>query len=213
MFDEVQAGIDADILFAAKLQQEEIKEYTVEESAKFLAGTIAVQTKFRAAQRAAEIKNDAVKDSKEAAGVNKQEVIEEPNSTMVEVKQEGHEESIRKRPGRRLKMKATKKKEYPLTKENLSIMLSLRLELAGTATLAIPEQTATGKEISNPFMASSLPKTTKLTEFKDLSTVAERYSNDASKQGRIDDVDAEVTFIDETSNDARNKNNKISNNN
>ncbi|GKC17363.1 hypothetical protein Tco_1014145, partial [Tanacetum coccineum] len=29
----------------------------------------------------------------------------------------------------------------------------------------------------------------------------------------IDDADAEVTFIDETSNDARNKNNKISNNN
>ncbi|GKA35399.1 hypothetical protein Tco_0721890 [Tanacetum coccineum] len=57
MFDEVQAGIDADVLFAAKLQQEEIKEYTVEESAKFLAGTIAVQTKFRAAQRAAEIRS------------------------------------------------------------------------------------------------------------------------------------------------------------
>ncbi|GKE12941.1 hypothetical protein Tco_1416492, partial [Tanacetum coccineum] len=29
--------------------------------------------------------------------------------------------------------------------------------------LAIPEQTATSKEISNPFMAVSLPKTTKLT--------------------------------------------------
>ncbi|GJV37700.1 hypothetical protein Tco_1410177 [Tanacetum coccineum] len=36
---------------------------------------------------------------------------------------------------------------------------------------------------------------------------------DASKQGRIDDADVEVTFIDETSNDARNKNNKISNSN
>ncbi|GJQ92084.1 hypothetical protein Tco_0003223 [Tanacetum coccineum] len=53
--------------------------------------------------------DDAVKDSKEAAGVHKQKVLEEPNSTKVEVKQEGHEESIRKRPGRRLKMKATKK--------------------------------------------------------------------------------------------------------
>ncbi|GJX29629.1 putative ribonuclease H-like domain-containing protein [Tanacetum coccineum] len=50
--------------------------------------------------------DDAVKDSKEAAGVHKQKVLEEPNSTKVEVKQEGHEESIRKRPGRRLKMKA-----------------------------------------------------------------------------------------------------------
>ncbi|GJZ02164.1 retrovirus-related pol polyprotein from transposon TNT 1-94 [Tanacetum coccineum] len=53
--------------------------------------------------------NDAIKDSKEAAGVHNQKVLEEPNSTKVEVKQEGHEESIRKRPGRRLKMKATKK--------------------------------------------------------------------------------------------------------
>ncbi|GKF72656.1 hypothetical protein Tco_0208770, partial [Tanacetum coccineum] len=31
--------------------------------------------------------------------------------------------------------------------------------------------------------------------------------------GRIDDADAEVAFIDETSNDVRNKNNKISNSN
>ncbi|GJX90840.1 hypothetical protein Tco_0344166 [Tanacetum coccineum] len=37
MFDEVQAGIDADALFAAKLQQEEREEYTIEERAKFLA--------------------------------------------------------------------------------------------------------------------------------------------------------------------------------
>ncbi|GKG46430.1 hypothetical protein Tco_0501276, partial [Tanacetum coccineum] len=35
---------------------------------------------------------------------------------------------------------------------------------------------------------------------------------DVSKQGRIDDADAEVPLIDETLNDARNKNNKISNN-
>ncbi|GJY58768.1 ribonuclease H-like domain-containing protein [Tanacetum coccineum] len=57
----------------------------------------------------AEIQDDAVKDSKEAAGIHKQKVLEEPNSTKVEIKQEGHEESIRKRPSRRLKMKATKK--------------------------------------------------------------------------------------------------------
>ncbi|GJS08169.1 hypothetical protein Tco_0364965 [Tanacetum coccineum] len=34
MFDEVQAGIDADALFTAKLQQEEREEYTIEERAK-----------------------------------------------------------------------------------------------------------------------------------------------------------------------------------
>ncbi|GJT03165.1 hypothetical protein Tco_0824334 [Tanacetum coccineum] len=35
MFNEVQAGIDADALFVAKLQQEEREEYTIEERAKF----------------------------------------------------------------------------------------------------------------------------------------------------------------------------------
>ncbi|GKC02864.1 hypothetical protein Tco_0994474 [Tanacetum coccineum] len=173
-YDEVQAGIDADALFAAKLQQEEREEYTIEERAKFLAETIVAQRKFRAAQRSAEIRSrpptksqlrnlmmtylknmggykhsqlkaktfaeiqglyerqkrviddfkpmdsdDAVKDSKEAAGVHKQKVLEEPNSTKVEVKQEGHEESIRKRPGRRLKMKATKKSKRQKTDADL----------------------------------------------------------------------------------------------
>ncbi|GJT25488.1 hypothetical protein Tco_0895425 [Tanacetum coccineum] len=49
MYDEVQEGIDADALFAAKLQHEEREEYTIEERAKFLAETIAAQRKFRAA--------------------------------------------------------------------------------------------------------------------------------------------------------------------
>ncbi|GKD71107.1 hypothetical protein Tco_1325197 [Tanacetum coccineum] len=98
LYDEVQAGIDADALFAAKLQQEEREEYIIKERAKFLAETIAAQRKFKAAQRAAEIRSrpptksqlkiqamyerqkkiiddfkpmdsdDAVKDSKKAAG-------------------------------------------------------------------------------------------------------------------------------------------------
>nr|GEW49133.1 reverse transcriptase domain-containing protein [Tanacetum cinerariifolium] len=41
--------------------------------------------------------------------VDKEKVLEEPNSTKIEVKQEGDEESFRKRPGRRLKMKSIKK--------------------------------------------------------------------------------------------------------
>ncbi|GKA75171.1 putative reverse transcriptase domain-containing protein [Tanacetum coccineum] len=57
MIDEVQAGIDANALFAAKLQHEERKEYTIKERAKFLAEIIAAQRKFRAAQRAAEIRS------------------------------------------------------------------------------------------------------------------------------------------------------------
>ncbi|GJW26641.1 hypothetical protein Tco_0040452 [Tanacetum coccineum] len=57
MFDEVQAGIDVDALFAAKLQQEDREEYRIEERAKFLAETIVAQRKFKAAQRAAEIRS------------------------------------------------------------------------------------------------------------------------------------------------------------
>ncbi|GJT31703.1 hypothetical protein Tco_0922122 [Tanacetum coccineum] len=37
MYNEVQAGIDADALFVVKLQQEEREEYTIEEREKFLA--------------------------------------------------------------------------------------------------------------------------------------------------------------------------------
>ncbi|GJY16371.1 hypothetical protein Tco_0386793 [Tanacetum coccineum] len=42
-YDEVQARINADALFAAKLQQEEREEYTIEEREKFLAETLAAQ--------------------------------------------------------------------------------------------------------------------------------------------------------------------------
>ncbi|GJU45353.1 hypothetical protein Tco_1202619 [Tanacetum coccineum] len=108
MFDEVQAGIDADALFTAKLQQEEREEYTIKERAQYLAETIIAQRKFRAAQRVAEIRSrpptksqlrnlmmtylknmgdDAVKDSKKAAGEDtskKEEVLKEPDSTKIE---------------------------------------------------------------------------------------------------------------------------------
>ncbi|GJU33582.1 hypothetical protein Tco_1181936 [Tanacetum coccineum] len=57
MYDEVQARIDNDALFAAKLQQKEREEHTIEERAKFLAETIVAQRKFRAAQRSAEIRS------------------------------------------------------------------------------------------------------------------------------------------------------------
>ncbi|GKC18045.1 putative ribonuclease H-like domain-containing protein [Tanacetum coccineum] len=49
------------------------------------------------------------KMNKKVAGVHEEKVLEEPDNTKVEVKQEGNKESTRKRPGKRLKMKATKK--------------------------------------------------------------------------------------------------------
>ncbi|GKD93021.1 hypothetical protein Tco_1372858, partial [Tanacetum coccineum] len=202
--------------------------------------------------------DDAVKDSKEAVGVHKQKVFEEPNSTKLEVKQEGYEESVRKRLGKRLKMKATKKskrqkkhgveciyyrifrsdgsfrwiktfsemvtsvhtliledgteihmlaeRKYPLIKETLERMFSLSMEAMmevrrilkcwfdhhttnghrftmsnrhqeltspeqTASALAIPEQTTTGKEISNPFswcscVAEMVTKDWKIKKFK-----------------------------------------------
>ncbi|GKB25090.1 putative ribonuclease H-like domain-containing protein [Tanacetum coccineum] len=48
-YDTIQASIDADALFAAKLQQEDREQYTIKERAKFLVETITAQRKFRAA--------------------------------------------------------------------------------------------------------------------------------------------------------------------
>ncbi|GKA81623.1 hypothetical protein Tco_0788315 [Tanacetum coccineum] len=47
--------------------------------------------------------------NKKVADVHEEKVLEEPDSTKVEVKKEGNKENIRKRLDRRLKMKATKK--------------------------------------------------------------------------------------------------------
>nr|GFA91293.1 hypothetical protein [Tanacetum cinerariifolium] len=51
--------------------------------------------------------------------VEKEKVLEEPGNTKIEVKQEGDEENIRKRPGRRLKIKATKKSKRQKTDSDL----------------------------------------------------------------------------------------------
>ncbi|GKC64890.1 hypothetical protein Tco_1097488 [Tanacetum coccineum] len=57
--------------------------------------------------------------NKKLAGVHEEKVLEEPDSTKVEVKQERNKESTRKRPGRRLKMKETKKSRMQKTGSDL----------------------------------------------------------------------------------------------
>ncbi|GJR64374.1 hypothetical protein Tco_0010439 [Tanacetum coccineum] len=59
------------------------------------------------------------KINKKASGVDEEGVLEEPDSTKVEVKQEGNTASTRKRPDRRLKMKATKKSKRQKTNSDL----------------------------------------------------------------------------------------------
>ncbi|GJY86949.1 putative ribonuclease H-like domain-containing protein [Tanacetum coccineum] len=69
------------------------------------------------------------KMNKKAASMDKEEVFEEPESTKVEVKQEGREENIRKRSGRRLKMKATKKSKRKKIDSDLEEEEQLRASL------------------------------------------------------------------------------------
>ncbi|GJX42271.1 hypothetical protein Tco_0257261 [Tanacetum coccineum] len=57
------------------------------------------------------------KMNKKVAGKHEEKVLEEPDSTKVE--QEGNKESTKKRPGKRLKMKATKKSRMQKTDSNL----------------------------------------------------------------------------------------------
>ncbi|GKD90994.1 hypothetical protein Tco_1366501 [Tanacetum coccineum] len=56
-FDDIQARIEADRLLAARLQEEEIETFTVEERAKFLNDITAAQRRFLAQQRAAAIRS------------------------------------------------------------------------------------------------------------------------------------------------------------
>ncbi|GKA60528.1 hypothetical protein Tco_0759935 [Tanacetum coccineum] len=56
-FDDVQARMDADALLAARLQEEEIKQFFIDEQARFLVEKITERTRFFAAQRAKKIRN------------------------------------------------------------------------------------------------------------------------------------------------------------
>ncbi|GKC81582.1 hypothetical protein Tco_1137299 [Tanacetum coccineum] len=56
-FDYIQARLNADQIFAEKIQQEEREQYSIEERAKFLHDTNAAQRKFLAEQRYAAIRN------------------------------------------------------------------------------------------------------------------------------------------------------------
>ncbi|GJW28402.1 hypothetical protein Tco_0045277 [Tanacetum coccineum] len=56
-FDDVQARMDADALLAARLQEEEREQFSIDEQARFLVETIAERKRFFAAQRVEQIRN------------------------------------------------------------------------------------------------------------------------------------------------------------
>ncbi|GKB13560.1 putative ribonuclease H-like domain-containing protein [Tanacetum coccineum] len=138
LYDEVQARIDADHELAVKWTQEELEKYTVDERAKLLVEYKHAQLNKKTLEEIQVLyikeqerivdfvpigfeRNERMieKMNKKAAGVHEEKVLDEPESIKVKVKQEGNKESTRKRLGRRLKMKATKKSRMQKTNSDL----------------------------------------------------------------------------------------------
>ncbi|GJT04448.1 hypothetical protein Tco_0838910 [Tanacetum coccineum] len=124
LYDEVQARIDAD---------HELAERIVD----------FVPIGFERDERMIE------KMNMKAAGVHEEKVLEEPDSTKVEVKQEGNKESTRKRLGRRLKMKATKKSRMQKTDSDLEEEEHLKTFKAILYRWKANRIRSPGEEISN----------------------------------------------------------------
>ncbi|GJU72003.1 hypothetical protein Tco_1263408 [Tanacetum coccineum] len=132
LYDEVQAKMDA---------SEERKKLLAEERAAAVRNKPPTRTQLRSLMMTYLKHTDFVpigserdekmidKMNKKAAGMDEEEVPEEPESTKVEVKQEGHKENIRKRSGRRLKMKAIKKSKRQKTGSDLKEEEQLRASL------------------------------------------------------------------------------------
>ncbi|GJW46704.1 hypothetical protein Tco_0078350 [Tanacetum coccineum] len=123
--------------------------YTIEERSKLLAEFFERRKKLLAEERVVaalyikEQERDADfvpigserdekmidKMNKKVVGMDEEEIPEETESTKAEVKQEECEENIRKRSGRRLKMKATKKSKRQKTDSDLEEEEQLRAYL------------------------------------------------------------------------------------
>ncbi|GJW51085.1 putative ribonuclease H-like domain-containing protein [Tanacetum coccineum] len=155
--------------------QEEQEKYTVDERAKLLAESEEDERLIQ-------------KMNKKVAGVHEEKVLEEPDSTQVEVKQEGNKENTEQSASTIGSLDLMKRSDgltflemvenvdrtmfdrekYPLYKKKLGRIMSLKL-IAESASenaynllskeLASPKQTALGKDISNPLIVDSLLKT------------------------------------------------------
>ncbi|GJU91403.1 hypothetical protein Tco_1303826 [Tanacetum coccineum] len=135
-YDFIQARLNADKILAEKLQEEEREKFTIEQRAKFLHDTIAAQRRFLAQQRYEAIINKLPirNQLKNQMMAYLKYVFEEHESTRVKAKIKEPKENIRKRSGRRLKMKAPKrskrqKTDYDHEEENqLRTFLKIVLE-------------------------------------------------------------------------------------
>ncbi|GJW54791.1 hypothetical protein Tco_0098876 [Tanacetum coccineum] len=130
LYDEVQAKMEASEELVARLQMEEReRERDVHNRRKALY--IKEQERDVDFMPIGSERDEKMIDkmNKKAASMDEEEVPEEPESTKVEVKQEGREENIKKRSGRRLKMKATKKSKRQKTDSDIDEEEQLRPSL------------------------------------------------------------------------------------
>ncbi|GKE05719.1 hypothetical protein Tco_1397737, partial [Tanacetum coccineum] len=135
-FDEIQARMNADTLLAERLQEEKREKFTVEERAKFLHDTIAAQRKL------------IEKMNKKAAGEDtskKEKVLEEPDSTKMEVKKQTHADSdaSKKRKGspRMKRMSKRMKTDSDLEEEkHLKTFLKIVLDAKGMVDYEVLEK-------------------------------------------------------------------------
>ncbi|GJX53626.1 putative reverse transcriptase domain-containing protein [Tanacetum coccineum] len=128
-YDTIQASIDADALFAVRLQQEERKQFTIKERTQFLVEAIAAQRKFRAAQRAAEIKskpptktqlrNMMITYLKNMGKFNHNQLKGKEEKKLVEPKSEGKKgKRIKRVADSALKQKSSKKQKMMQEQES-----------------------------------------------------------------------------------------------
>nr|GFC72320.1 hypothetical protein [Tanacetum cinerariifolium] len=107
MYNEVQAGIEADALFAAKAAQRSAEIRSRPPTKSQLKNLMMTYLKNMGGYKYSQLK---AKTFAEIQGLYERQK---------KVKQEGDKENIRKRPGRRLKMKATKKSKRQKTNSDL----------------------------------------------------------------------------------------------
>nr|GEX17988.1 hypothetical protein [Tanacetum cinerariifolium] len=159
MYDEVQAGIEADALAAQRSAEIRSRPPTKSQLRNLMMTYLKNMGGYKYSQLKAktcaeiqglyERQKRVIDDFKPMASddaVDKEKVLEEPDNTMIEVKQERDKENIRKRPGRRLKMKATKKFKRQKTdfdlkeEEHLKTFIQIVLDEEGEVDYEILEK-------------------------------------------------------------------------
>ncbi|GKA50979.1 hypothetical protein Tco_0744175 [Tanacetum coccineum] len=134
--------MEANRLLALRLQEEEREQFTVEERAKFLHDTIQL---IEVSWQNKELLQDERK-------------IKEMNEGAKDLEQKRLKKKVAKETPKKEDTTKVPAKSWLVQDQTVLALASPKAN-----ELTIPEQTATGKGISNPFMAGSLPKTTKPT--------------------------------------------------